>query len=78
MRDHERTLKNDYDDVSMKARLILTQFSGTFGCLKFDEKSFFKTLLGFAPFRDNKPTNAIHADRPSVYTSDKFLSSSKM
>ena len=27
--------------------------------------------MGFTPFLDYKPTNAIHADSPGVYTSDK-------
>ena len=34
---------------------------------------FFHTLLGFTPFWDYKPTNAIHADSPGVYTSDKII-----
>ena len=41
--------------------------------LSFDEKSFFNTSLGFTPYWDYKPANAIHADSPGVYTSDKFL-----
>ena len=44
-----------------------------FGTLRFDEKSFFHTLLSFTPFCDYKPTNAIHADSPGVYTSDLIL-----
>ena len=39
--------------------------------LIFDEKSFFNALLGFTPYWDDKPTNAIHADSPGVYTSEK-------
>ena len=50
----------------MKTELILTRFGSTFGTLKFDEKSFFDTLLGFTPFWDYKPTNAFHADSPGV------------
>ena len=34
---------------------------------------FFNTLLGFTPYWDYKPTNAIHEDSPGVYTSDKIL-----
>ena len=33
--------------------------------LRFDERSFFHTLLGFTPYWDYKPSN--------VYTSDKIL-----
>ena len=57
----------------MKTKLILTSFGGTFGTFRFDEKSFFNTLLSFTPFWDYKPTNAIHADSPGVYTSEKNL-----
>ena len=41
--------------------------------MRFNKKSFLITLLGFTPYRDYKPTNAIHADSPRVYTSDKIL-----
>ena len=71
--DHKGTLKNEYDDITKKTKLILTRFGSTFGTLRFDEKWFFNTLLGFLPFWDYKPTYAIHADSPGVYTSDKFL-----
>ena len=54
----------------MKTKLILTRFGSAFGTLRFDEKSFLNTLLGFAPYWDYKPTNAIHCDSPGVYTSD--------
>ena len=42
------------------------------GTLRFDERSFFHTLLGFEPYWDYKPTNAYHVI-PGVYTSDKIL-----
>ena len=71
--DHEGTLQIEYDDINKKTKLILTRFGSTFGLLRFDEKSFFHTLLGFTPFWDYKPTNAIHADSPGVNTSDKIL-----
>ena len=73
MGDHERTLQIEYDDDTMEAKLLLTRFGSTFGTLKFDERSFFNTVLGFAPYWDYKPTNAIHADSSGVYTSDKIL-----
>ena len=44
-----------------------------FATLRFDEKSFLNILLGFTPYWDYKPTNAIHADSSGVYTSDKIL-----
>ena len=44
-----------------------------FRTLKFDEKSFFKTLLGFTPFCDYTPTSAIHADPSGVYTNHNTL-----
>ena len=50
----------------------MTSFGSTFGTLRFDKKSFFHTLLGFTPYWDYKPTNAIHANFPDVYTSDKI------
>ena len=36
-------------------------------------KNFFYTLLGFTPYWDYKPTNAVHTGSPVVYTSDKIL-----
>ena len=71
--DHEGTLQIEYDNLSKKVKLILTRFGDTFGTLKFDKKSFFHTLFGFTPCWNYKPTNAIHADAPGVYTSDKII-----
>ena len=34
---------------------------------------FFNTIVGFVPYWDYKPTNAIHADSPGAYTSEKCL-----
>ena len=50
--DHEGTIQFEYDDLNKKTKLILTRFGSTFGTLRFDEKSFFHTLLRFAPFWD--------------------------
>ena len=72
--DHEVTLQNEYDDLNKKVKVILTRFGSTFETLRFDKKSFFHTLLKFEPNWDYKPTNAIHADSPGVYTSDKIIS----
>ena len=58
MGDHDGTLQNEYDDVSMIAKFILTRFGSTFGTLRFDEKSFLKNLTGFTPLWVYKPTNA--------------------
>ena len=43
------------------------------GRLRFDEKYFFHTLLGFEPYWDYKPTNFNHVAIATVYISDKIL-----
>ena len=53
--DHENTLQIEYDELNKRVKLILTRFGDTFGTLRFDEKSFFHTLLGFTPYWDYKP-----------------------
>ena len=58
MGDDEGTLQIEYDDISMKAKLFLIRSWGTFGTLRFVEKSFYNTLQGFKPFWVNKPVNA--------------------
>ena len=73
MGDHEGTLKTEYDDISMKTKLTLTPFGGTFGTLPFYERSFFIALLDFTPHWVYRPTNAIHAVSLGVYTSEKLL-----
>ena len=73
MGDHEGSLQVEYDVVTMKTKLVLTRFVSTFGTLGFDEKSFFKTLLGFTTYWDFTPTKANHADSPGNFTSDKIL-----
>ena len=52
MGELEGTLQIEYDDMSMKTKLILTRFGGTFGRLRFDQRCFLNTLLGFTPFWD--------------------------
>ena len=64
-----RSLELEYDDVTMKTRLIFDYFSS----LRFNKKSFFHTLLGFTPYWDCKPTNGVNSDSPGVYISDKIL-----
>ena len=73
MVDHEKTLKIKYDDVGMKTKHTLPRFGESFGTLRFDEKSFFKPLLGFKPHYT--PTNATHADSPRVNVGEKNINS---
>ena len=51
----------------------MTRFGSKFGTLRFDEKWFFYTLLGFEPYWDYKPTNAFNSKSDGVYTSDKVI-----
>ena len=75
---HSEIIQIEYDDISMKTKVILkfknnngkTKFA--LGTLRFDERSFFHTLLGFTPYWDYKPTNS-NIPIPVVYTSDKIL-----
>ena len=66
---HMETIQIEYDDISMKTKIILKYIGGlerfVLGTLRFDERSFFRTLLGFTPYWDYKC--------PGVYTSDKTL-----
>ena len=67
--DHIQTIEIEYDDISMKTKIIL-KFIGkrdmfALGTLRFDKQSFFHTLLGFTAYWDYKI--------PGVYTSDKIL-----
>ena len=57
----------------MKTKFILKRVAEYFEFLRFDEKSFFKTLLGFTPCWDYKRCIAILDDSPRVYTSKKIL-----
>ena len=63
------TIQIEYDDISMKTKIILNYIGGqvmfVLGTLRFDERSFFHTLLGFIPYWDYKS--------PGVYTRDKIL-----
>ena len=66
---HTETIQIEYDDISMKTKIILKYNGGrkmfVLGTLRFDERSFLHTLLGFTPYWDYKPSG--------VYTSDKIL-----
>ena len=52
MGDHEGTLQFEYDVLSMKTKLILSRFGIKFGRLRFGEKFFFNSLLGFTHYWD--------------------------
>ena len=66
--DHMEIIQLENEDISMKTKVILKYIDGqkifVLGTLRFDEKSFFHTLLGFTPYWDYKA--------PGVYTSDKI------
>ena len=66
--DHEGPIQIENDHLNRKTRLILARFGSTFGTIGFKEQSFFQTILGFIPFWDDKPTNAIHAKSNGVYS----------
>ena len=75
---HSEIIQIEYDDISMKTKIIL-KFKNSngkslcgLGTLRFDERSFFHTLLGFSPYWDYKLTNS-NTPIPGVYTSDKIL-----
>ena len=66
---HSEIIEIEYDDISMKTKFILKYKdlpeNFDLGTLRFDNKSFFHTLLGHDPYFDYKT--------PGVYTSDKIL-----
>ena len=66
MVDHDGTLQCEYDDISMKAKPILNHFGGRFVTLRFDEKSFLNTLLGYTPYWVYTSTNETYADSPGA------------
>ena len=73
---HNEILQIEYDDDSMKTKLILKYNSGknfTLGTLRFDKKSFFHSLLGFTPYWDCEHRMTFDVGSLSVYTSDKNL-----
>ena len=66
---NNESIQVEYDDISMKTKIILKYIRErkifVLGTLRFDQTSFFHSLLGFTPYWDYKPSN--------VYTSDKIL-----
>ena len=71
------TIPIEYDDISMKTKIILKYIGERkmflLGMLRFDERSFFHTLLGFEPYWDYKPINSNNILISGVYTSDKII-----
>ena len=78
---HKETIQIEYDDISMKTKIILkfkNNEKDLFAkrTLRFDDRSFFHTLLGFTPYWaywDYKPTNSNRDSIPGVYISNKIL-----
>ena len=74
---HGEIIETEYDDIAMKTIIILKYEGGQnkfgLGTLRFDERSFFHSLLGFETYWDFKPTNSNHVVIPGVYTTDKIL-----
>ena len=66
---HMETIQIEYDDISMKTKILLKYIGGrkmfVFGTFRFDERSFFHTLLGFTPYWAYKPSG--------VYANDKVI-----
>ena len=80
---HKETIQLEYDDISMKTKIILkfkNNEKGLFalGTLRLNDRSFFHNLLGFTPYWDYKPTNSNRDGIPGVYTSNKFLNLSSI
>ena len=75
---HKETIQLEYDDISIKTKIIL-KFKNNekcliaLGTLRFNDTSFFHTLLGFTPYWDYKPTNSNRDSLPGVYTSNQIL-----
>ena len=78
---HEETIQLEYDDISMRTTNVLKfkkeKKKFALGTLRFDQQSFFHTLLGFSPYWDYKPNNSNHVLTPGVYPSDKINLNSK-
>ena len=75
---HKETIQIEYDDINMKTKIIL-KFKNNekslfaLGTLRFNDTSFFHTLLGFTPYWDYKPTNSNRDAIPGVFTSNKIF-----
>ena len=74
---HEVTIESEYDDITKRATIVSKYRDGkekfALGTLRFDNQSFFHTLLGFSPYWDYKPNNSHHVLIPGVYLSDKTI-----
>ena len=71
------SLQLDYDDITMKTKPILNHISGEFinlGTLRFNEKSFLYTLLGFTPHWDYTPSNEYFSEKiMNINKIEKFI-----
>ena len=63
---HVGRLQIEYVDIHMKTKINLTRAGGRFMLLRFDEKSFFNTLLGFEPYWDYKLIISNHPHIPFI------------
>ena len=70
MVDHEGTLRIENDDISMKSKLISTQFGAKSEALKINEKIFCNTSTGLKPYWDYRHFNDFHVESPGVYTNE--------
>ena len=66
---HMETIQIEYDDISMKTKIILKYIGErkmfVLGTLRFDERSFFHSLLGFPPYCVYKPSGVYISDKNS-------------
>ena len=76
MDDHKGTLQIDYDGITMKTKLILKRSGGLFGTLSLMKNRFLTIYCIFRHIGFMNVLNAIHADSPGVYNSEKILNSS--
>ena len=74
---HSEIKEIEYDDITVKTNFFFKYKDGQrkfgLGTLRFDEGSFFHTLLGFVPYWDYKLTNSNYGRIPGVYISNKIL-----
>ena len=74
---YEETIQLEHDDISMRTTIVLKfkneKAKFALGTLRFDNRSFFLTLIGFSPYWDYKPNNSNHVLIAGVYPSDKII-----
>ena len=69
--DHEGTIQFEYIGLNKKNNLVLRLIGDTYQALRFDEKSFFHTLLAFDPYWDYKHSDAFKGAELEVYINNK-------